>query len=246
VLKDILEILGSDVNKYSSRKDKMKIGACLRSIPSQLASHKRSFEYIDIEKKKGSGERVYGDALDWLISAGMAHRCDNLRAITPPLSHNIVDGMFKIYICDTGLLLALMDDADPGAIVNKDPFSNNGIIMENAVANTLVSKGYPLYYYAKRDSTLEIDFVMNIGSTIRLVEVKSGKNKRSKSLNTLLDEGDRNRIGYKVCLGNVSVDERGAIHLPIYGASFLPDSVPDEIPPVDIDAVNRLFEDGSS
>jgi hypothetical protein len=62
----------------------------------------------------------------------------------------------------------------------------------------------------------------------------------------LLDEGDRNRIGYKVCLGNVSVDERGAIHLPIYGASFLPDSVPDEIPPVDIDAVNRLFEDGSS
>ena len=230
-IRDILRVLQTDVGKYSKNKtDKMKILACMESVPSQLASDRRRFQFTDIEKSSG-GRRRYGDALEWLINAGMGYRCYNLRSVDPPLSQNLKETMFKVYLCDTGLLMGLMDDAEPGAIVNSDPFANNGIVMENSVATALVKKGYPLYYYAKEGSTLEIDFVLNRG-TVTLLEVKSGRNKRSKSLNTLLGEKDRKRIGYKICEGNVQVDGNGAIHLPLYGACFLPESSIGDIPPV--------------
>ena len=242
VIKDILRILGSDVTKYSPNVDRMKIMATFESIPSQLASGKRNFQYSQIEKKTGVGERMYGDALEWLVNCGMVYRCWNLSSPVPPLSHNVKSNMFKLYACDTGLLLGLMDDADSNAIVNLDPYSNNGIVMENSIASMLVCKGYPLYYYAKIDSTLEIDFVIHDHSTIGLIEVKSGKNKRSKSLNTLLKEKDRNRKGYKVCKGNVSIDENGAIHLPLYGVAFLDESCPPDVPSLDIDDVNGIID----
>ncbi len=227
VIKDIITILNADVGRYSKRTDRMKILSCIGSIPSQLASDKRRFEYSAIEKKIGLGKSQYGDALEWLISSGMAYRCYNLRGIIPPLSQNVNLKSFKMYLCDTGILLGLMDDADVGAIVSSDPFANNGIVMENAVACSLIAKGYPLYYYAKENSTLEIDFVLNT-KEIDLIEVKSGRNKRSKSLNTLLAEKDRKRRGFKVCDNDISVGQNGAVHLPLYGTWFLPDSsVPD-------------------
>lgn len=230
-IRDIIRILQTDAGKYSKKKaDKMKILACMESVPSQLASDKRRFQFTDIEKA-GGGRRRYGDALEWLINAGMAYRCYNLRSVDPPLSQNLKETMFKVYLCDTGLLMGLMDDAEPGAIVNSDPFANNGIVMENAVAAAMVKKGYPLYYYAKENSTLEIDFVLNRGGII-LMEVKSGRSKRSKSLNTMLSEKDRKRTGYKVCEGNVQTDENKAIHIPIYGPSFFPESSVGEISPV--------------
>lgn len=145
---------------------------------------------------------------------------------------NMKPTMFKTNMCDTGLLMTLMKDPNPGTIVNLDPFSNNGSIMENAVAAALVKKRYPLYYYAKENSTLEIDFVIQNGP-VQLIEVKSGRNKRSKSLNTLLAEKHRNREGLKICDGKVEVDENGAIHLPLYGACFIPDFEIVDIPPVE-------------
>ena len=233
-IEDIISVLRADVGKYSNRKtDRMKILACLESIPSQLASDNRKFQYKDIEKSSGRAS-MYGDALEWLVTAGMAYRCYNLRNIDPPLSMNLKEKAFKLYLCDNGLLMGLMDFADVGAIVTVDPFSNNGIVMENAVATALAKKGYPLYYYAKDNSTLEIDFVANTGK-VELIEVKSGRNKRSKSLNTLLAEKDRKRMGIKICDGNVEVDDNGAIHLPLYGACFLPEP---EIPDISFPDVN--------
>ncbi len=229
-IKNIISVLQTDAGKYSRKKaDKMKILACMTAVPSQLASDRRRFQFIDIEKAAG-GKKRYGEAIEWLINAGMAYRCYNLRSVDPPLSQNLKETMFKVYMCDTGILLGMMDDADPGAIVNSDPFSNNGIVMENAVAAALVKNGYNLYYYAKEGSTLEIDFVSHgPSSEVWLIEVKSGRNKRSKSLNTLLGERDRKRTGFKICDGPLEKDENGAIHLPLYGACFLPESRPAEI-----------------
>lgn len=226
----ILMVLSADTGKYSKRKtDKMKILKCMESIPSQLASDKRRFQFIDIEKGTG-GRRRYGDALEWLITAGMAYRCYNLTDLEPPLSENLKETMFKVYLCDTGLLMGLMNDADPESIVNSDAYANHGIVMENSVAATLKKKGYQLYYYAKEGSTAEIDFVIN-NKGVKLIEVKSGKNRRSKSLNSMIGDKRKKRKGYKICEGNVMVDDKGAIHLPIYGANFLPDSSLSNIEP---------------
>lgn len=80
-----------------------------------------------------------------------------------------------------------------------------------------------LSYYAKKNSTLKIDFVIEMGGAPVLMEVKSGRNKRAKSLRTMMQEKDRNRIGYKVMDSNIGTDENGIIHLPLYAPCFFED-----------------------
>ena len=92
--------------------------------------------------------------------------------------------------------------------------------MECAVASALMKNGYPLYYYSKPDSTLEIDFVTESEGTPLLIEVKSGRNKRAKSMSTLMREKDRKRKGYKIMGSNIETDDLGIVHLPLYAPCF--------------------------
>lgn len=240
----ILDVVRTDSARYSSKIDMMRVFACMESIPSQLANEKRSFQYVDVEKIKGAGKRVYGSSIDWLINSGLVLRCHNLLSVDPPLNANMEDDTYKLYMCDTGLLMALSRYQDVQEIVMGDPFINNGILMENAIANALHRKGYPLYYHAKKNSTLEVDFVLRYEGRTCIMEVKSGRKKHSKSLNTLLREPGRNRMGVKVCSGNHSVDENGAVHMPLYGPCLMkPPQMPD-IPPVDIEGANMRFIEG--
>ena len=239
-LDDILNILLLDAGRYSSKGSMMRIHACLKSIPSQLADDKRSFQYYDIEKVKGAGKRTYGSSIDWLVNAGIALKCRNLLSVDPPLDVNAEEDTYKLYLCDTGLFMALCRYQDVQEIILGDPFTNNGILMENAVANALHRKGYQLYYHSKRNSTLEVDFVMKYHGRVCIMEVKSGRNKRSKSMNTLLSEDNRNRTGIKVCEGNIERDRNGALHLPLYGACLIDGPSAPDVPSIDIDAINRM------
>lgn len=242
-LNDIVSILKLDAGRYSSKKDIMRIHACLESIPSQLADDNRWFQYNQIEKIKGTGEREYGTALDWLENAGITLRCRNLLSLIPPLDENADNDSFKLYVCDTGILMALCGFRDVQEIITDDPFTNKGTVMENAIAVALIAKGYPLFHYAKKNSTLEVDFVIRYKDSTCILEIKSGRKKRSKSLNTLLAEKDRKRIGYKVCTGNVSRDDNGAVHIPLYGPSLLMEKPLPVVGSVDIDSMNRTFEE---
>lgn len=159
ILKDIIAILKKDTGRYSRKAGRIMINRCLDSIPRQLSRENKKFIYSEVEKKKGVGNRTYGSAIDWLKEAGLISICNNLEEPNKPLSNKIIDDSFKLYINDTGLLMALMSDSDPIDIVLRDPYSNNGAVMECAVASALVKKEYPLYYYSKRNSLLEIDFV---------------------------------------------------------------------------------------
>ena len=51
-----------------------------------------------------------------------------------------------------GLLMALCRYRDVQGIIAGDPFTNNGVLMENAVANALYRKVYPLYYHSNLNS----------------------------------------------------------------------------------------------
>ena len=59
-------------------------------------------------------------------------------------------------------------------------------------------------------------------------------------LNTLLSEDNRNRMGIKVCEGNIERDRNGAMHLPLYGACLIDGPSAPDVPGVDIDAINRM------
>ena len=239
---EIIGILKEDAGRYSRKAGRMKINACFKSIPSQLSREDKRFRYADVEKSKSVGRRIYGNALDWLEESGLVLKCLNLTEPVMPLSERTVDSSFKMYMADTGLLTRLMVDLDPSKVATNHPFVNQGALMENAIASALAKKGYPLYFYAKRNSTLEIDFVIPVDGKVGLIEVKSGRNKRSKSLNILLAEKDGDRIGFKVMESNVETDENGALHLPLYAVSFFEDPPEPELPPApSADEMNEMF-----
>ena len=238
---NILAILKADAGRYSSKADRAKIIDIMDSIPMQLAAEKGSFEYGSIPKaRQGYGRREYGSAIHWLELAGIAMRSYNLTAPDAPLSTHVKKDSFRLFMCDTGLLMSMMDGSDAANIVNRNPESNNGPIMENAIASVLRKKGYALRYYSRSDSTLEIDFVIDSGGIV-LIEVKSGGSRRSKALSTLMAAGGRR--GIKVAESQVSVDEKGILHLPLYGPFFLPDSSAEGFAPADVDGINRHLEE---
>ena len=238
IQQNIMLILKNDAGKYSERADRDRIVNCLDSIPMQLSSDKGRFEFGAIPKSKaGYGKREYGSALHWLETAGIAMRSYNVSAPDRPLSGVTRADSFRVLMCDTGLLLSMCDPSDASAVVNRDPGANIGWIMENAIGSVLMKKGFRPRYYSKPDSTLEVDFVIDRGDGVTLIEVKSGSSRRSKSLQTLIDSS-KDRKGIKLAESQISVDDRGIRHLPLYALCFFPDVPVPGLPVADVEGMN--------
>lgn len=101
---------------------------------------------------------------------------------------------------------------------------NEGAIMENVVAECLMKAGIQRNYYIHRKNPggMELDFVMDLGSETAVIEVKSGKHRESPSLSkTIGDDRFQRRIMLE--RSNISVDENGVEHYPLFAAAFVRD-----------------------
>lgn len=228
VLKLQKDIIGSyldDITKYAPDSEKTKARKCFASIPNQLARKNKKFRYAEIETgtdiPKKVGARQYEGSLTWLFDAGIVNYCYNLTEPALPLATNIKPDSFKLYVRDTGLLMSMMEDGNQEAILNNDLFINEGSIVENVSAEMFAKSGKKLTYFEKK-STLEIDFVFNLGGVSTAIEIKSGKNLLSKSMDSII-------ANYK-CVGryiklesetNIYIDERGIEHYPLFVAMFI-------------------------
>lgn len=242
IQRNILEIISEDAERYSKGDNRLKVSACLNSVPRQLARSNDKFTYFDVEKSKG-GKRLYGSAILWLLRTGLIYECHNVSEPIAPLDSRVRLGSFKIFMEDTGVLTAMMDRGTASDIVNKDIYTNNGAVMENAICCALRRNGYEPKFYEKINSTLEVDFVINVGGRVWAIEVKSGKDKRAKSLSTLFKDHAVSRC-IKISDGNIFTDENGIDSLPLFGACLLPeaDSL-DSVEPIDVDELQRQFDE---
>jgi predicted AAA+ superfamily ATPase len=241
VLKDIIDVVRMDAEKYSEKADRLRISKCFDSIPMQLASENKKFFYSEIEKKKGSGKKVYGDSLLWLERAGLIQYSYNLEEPVSPLAAKARESSFKIYMADTGILVAMMEPKAAADIVNRDVRSNNGAAAENAVACALAGNGYPLYFYERKNSTLEVDFVINCKEGVAAVEVKSGRNKGAKSLRTLYTLEKRVARGIKLSETNISEDINGIENYPLFAPCFFDNAGDIDIGTDDMESLQKRF-----
>lgn len=101
-------------------------------------------------------------------------------------------------------------------------FGYKGAIFENLVADVLGKMGRSLYYFRK-DSGLEIDFVMRYKGECVLVECKA-KNGNTKSAKTVLAHPEKYHVYRLIKLGdyNVGMSEH-TLTLPLYMAFLLTD-----------------------
>ena len=222
VLKIQRQIIASyrmDIAKYGDARTKEKTRDCFDSIPFQLAKDNKKFQYRYIGKE-GGRSRDFDGSLSWLKDSGLVHFCYNITRLEAPLEGYKIPNQFKIYMCDSGLLVAMLDDGAGEAIISGNLGIYKGAIYENAVANCLVDNGHKLFYYEKNNK-LEIDFVIRTNDTIVPIEVKSGDNSMSKSLAAVMGENTLS-YGIKLSSKNQGFDEEKRIRsLPIYLLAFI-------------------------
>ena len=217
-----------DIAQYAGNDDKIKIKAIFDSIPSQLDSKNRRF----IVSSLTSTARLnrYENSFKWLTDAGVALACYNVGAPQPPLKLNEKHSLFKLYMNDTGLLCAACMENIQFDILNGNVGLNLGSILENIIAQQIKANGFPLYYFDSKKYG-ELDFVIQNGLQIDLIEVKSGKDyKKHSALDKVLSVDDwKFRNAYVLCGGNIE-KQNIITYIPWYMSIFLkPAQVPDNM-----------------
>lgn len=216
IQKRLIEDYEDDIAQHAKGVEKAKVRRCYDAVPNQLARENKKFKYSEVEKK--STAKKYGDSIQWLIDANMVFSCKNLCVPNLPLRYNEKENEFKIYINDTGLLMALFGFDTKLAILNNTltGFAKGGIY-ENFVAETLIKKGYTLHYFKPNDES-ELEFIIEKNGEILPIEVKAG-NTATKSLNRYIDSY-KPSIAYKIISGNVGLTDN-KLSVPHYMAMFL-------------------------
>ncbi len=232
IQRDIIAGYKKDVVKYAEDNEKARILRTFDSIPSQLSKANKKFQYSVIGQ--GSRSREYGTALLWLKDAGIISFCKNLSSLQVPLSGFVIGDEFKTYMNDAGLLVSMFEDGTAMKIMQGELGLFKGAFYENIIAQCLKANGFPLFYFSP-SSSLEIDFVIMYRNSPCIIEVKSGENKKSKSLNTVLST-EKYGVKQAIRFSRNNVGESDYIlSLPLYMVMFLEvdSSNPDSLPTAD-------------
>ena len=174
--------------------------------------------------------------LQWLEDAGIVKRCYNTRTTELPLAGQALTDCFKVYVADIGLLMGMLDCGTQADILQGNLLAYKGAIFENLVADFLCKAGQPLYYFRK-ESGLELDFLLRYQGACVILEVKA-KGGKAKSMRTVLKNKHVYHVHSGVKLGQYNVGRNGeALTLPLYMGFLLEDKIDEVIiPDVDLSA----------
>ena len=226
IQREILELYRLDISKYAEGNDKIKIRAIFDSIPSQLDDKNRRF-FLSKVDKNGRQNR-YENSFLWLSDAGVALPSYNVTEPQPPLQLNEKRNIFKLFMNDTGLLCAACMKNIQFDILQGNVAVNMGSILENLFAQAIKCNGFSLNYYESKKYG-EIDFVVQNGMMIDLIEIKSGNDYTKHPALDNMIKTDNWSFGEKIvfCKGNIR--KQGEIlYLPWYMIMFYrPDPVPE-------------------
>ena len=227
--RDILTLYRNDISK-ADVKYRSRIASIFDQIPAFLSQHEKRVKLSNIESN--STFPMYQDTFFWLGDSMIANECFNCSNPNVGLSLNEDRTYVKCYMGDTGLLVShafsepeIADGELYRAILHDNMAINEGMIFENAIAQQLVSNGYPLFFYTrynheKHRNDIEIDFLISNGSKLKPkiypIEVKSSKRYSTKSLNKFV-ETFHSRIGraYIIHTKNLNI-QNDILCIPAY------------------------------
>jgi len=218
IQRDIIRSYEDDMVKYAEKKDKANIKECFQSIPKQLSKENKKFQYSII--KKGTTASKYAGSLQWIEDAGIISRCYNLSITELPLDGNADKDFFKVYMSDCGLFVSMLEEGTQYDILNGNLYGYKGAIFENLIADIFTKMGRKLYYFRK-DSGLEVDFVIRYNGECTLVEVKATSG-NVKSTKTILKHPEKYHVNSAIKLGDYNVGRTEQIlTLPLYMAFLI-------------------------
>ena len=235
VKRGILQVYVNDISKYAAGMEH-KVKSIFEQIPAQLQKHEKKFRLSALEA--GAAYRDYDDAFFWLADAGIVNICFNCTAPNVGLRLNMERNTLKCYMGDTGLLISHAFDENgkvPVELYQKLLLNklevNQGMIVENIVAQMLATSQHKLYFYSNssRDDAserMEIDFLtakskLTSRHNITPIEVKSSQRYTLSSLRKCVEKFGEYLATPIVLHGADLKEENGMLFLPLYMTPLL-------------------------
>ena len=235
VKRNILSLYKADIEKYAVGNE-MKVKAIFDEIPSALSRHEKKFRLASISDK--ARYREYESSFFWLAESKVVNICYNSTAPDIGLRMNEERTTLKCYMADTGLLIShafnlktIMGNEFYLKLALGKLEVNEGMLVENVVAQMLKASGHELFFYSNnsKDSAedrMEIDFlvskpVITNRHNISPIEVKSSNSYTITSLNKLRTKfAPMLAESYVLHPADVEVKD-GVVYLPLFMASLL-------------------------
>lgn len=230
VKRRILELYREDVSKFAEGYED-KVFAIFDGIPGQLSKKEKRYRLSSISKQ--ARFRSYEDSFVWLNEAMVVNTCYNATDPNIGLALSADHATQKCYMADTGLLVThafinspyIENDLYKEILFDKLSI-NEGMIMENVVAQMLRRNGHKPYFYSRndkenRENHMEIDFLISEKKKIAAIEVKSGSYKFHSSLDKFKKKFSSKLSNSYILYTKDVMMKDGIIHLPIYMTMFL-------------------------
>ena len=197
IKRNILSLYEEDLAKYD-RDNREKASVVFRTIPEQLENKNSHFKFSVIDKN--ARYQNYVDAVSFISESMMGNECINVTKPEVALELFADRSNFKLYMGDTGLLVTqIMKSRDETeedlykALIIDNLSINQGMVIENMVAQMLRASGHELYFHeylytpedSVREKKYEIDFMTVKKKKICPIEVKSSGYMSHKSFDYL-------------------------------------------------------------
>lgn len=235
IKRDILQLYRNDISKYAFEAT-TKVTRIFDDIPSQLQKHEKKFRMSSISIS--ARMRDYEDSFFWLDDARIVNICYNATEPSVGLKLNMDRTTLKCYLGDTGLLISqafdengLMEEQLYRKLMLGKLEVNQGMLIENVVAQMLKASGHKLFFFSKSDredaaNNMEVDFLIRKRTitsrhNICPVEVKSSSRYTYTSLNKFRAKyAEQLATPYVMHTGDVEIQD-GVVFLPLYMTPLL-------------------------
>lgn len=229
----LLERWRDDLAENAGRRQAQAL-AVFDRIPAELMKRSKKFRLASLGDN--AAMRNYSDAFFRLAEAGFVNCCRSAVEPSLGLQANLDRPAVKCFLADTGLLLSQSFDAETlveerlhARILSGDLTFQNGLLIENAVAQMLRAAGRPLRFYAKASPAAQermaIDFLLpnptlEDWSRLSPVIVKTGPYTALSSLRKCLAKFPEHlATPYVLHDGDVKVGGRHRLSALLHGAA---------------------------
>lgn len=188
IQKNLLNYYQQDFSKHAEISLVPRLNLVWNSIPMQLAKENKKYIYGQV--RKGARAKDFELAIQWLLDCGLIHKVQRAGKPALPLKAYLDLDVFKIYLLDVGLLMA-MTDMDAQVIIDGNRIFTEfkGALTEQYVLQQLAAMNCTEpYYYSTENSSGEIDFLLQGKTSIIPLEVKAEENLRAKSLKAFCEK----------------------------------------------------------
>lgn len=233
VKRNILRLYEDDLAKYDI-ENREKASVIYKTIPEQLENKNSHFKFSLVDKN--ARYQNYVDAVSFVAESMIGNECINVTKPEVALELFADRSNFKLYMGDTGLLVAQImqnrDETDEDLykeLIFGDLGINQGMILENMVAQMLRASGHGLYFHEyfykpdgnEREQKYEIDFMVVKKKKICPIEVKSSNYKSHKSFDYLIKKYQMKMEDRYIIYTKDFKYEDGITYIPIYMTMFI-------------------------